>query len=519
MSELRRYLQLGREQAARVPMLAWMIAGVVAAAFAVVLALSLSGPPYVALYEGLTPAQGGTVVAQLQKLGIPYQLQAAGNIILVPAPQLAQARLQLGQAQVPQSDSSGGWDKLENAPMTTSDVAETALATRALEASLEQSIESMSGIQSAQVYLAVPPNTAFLADQPKPTASVVIAAADGGAQVQGAAIANLVAGAVPGLAPGQVTVETTGGVVLYPVNGTMNTGTQFQTIADVQNAAAARIATLLAPLVGEGNFRTNVSADVDFTQMRIHQIAYGPTQIVTHQSSTQSNQIGATGAAALGIPGALSNEPPSPTTANAPPAPNGTNPPNAAAPAAAPAAPPQPQSSHKDLDQTYAVGQSDSDIVKPNWTVKSIAVSVVLNKATLGTVTAAQVQAAIAGAFAYPVKVNVLVAPFKAGAALPGAGALLQDAAPISSALLEVIAALALLFGVALPGGRWLATIGTRPVRPALAPPAPIVTSAATMVIEPMQPLPVEYINLLEKAAENPAEIAKLLQSWVEEYE
>lgn len=517
MADWRQYLRLGREQTARVPALAWMIAGVVAVAFAVVLALELSGPPYVALYEGLSPEQGGAVVAQLQKLGIPYQLQAAGNIILVPAPQLAEARLQLGQAQVPQSDSSSGWDKLENAPMTTSDLAENALATRALEASLEQSVDTMSGIRSAQVFLAVPPNTAFLADQPKPTASVVVATDDTGAQVQGAAIASLVAGAVPGLAPAQVTVETTDGVVIYPVSGTMNTGTQFQTIADVQNAASTRIAMLLTPLVGEGNFRTNVSADVDFTQTKIHQIIYGPTQVVTHQSSTQSNQTGSMNGP-IGIPGALSNEPPSPTTANAPPAPDGNNAANAGAPPApAPAPPPPPpQSSHKELDQSYAVGQSDSDIVKPSWTVKSIAVSVVLNKAALGTVTVAQVQAAIAGAFAYPVTVNVLAAPFQRSVALPGGGAFLQDAGPISSALLEVIAALALLFGVALPGGRWLATISTRPfVRTAIA--APVAVPA--MVVEPVPPLPYEYIGLLEKAAENPAEIAKLLQSWVEDDE
>ena len=147
--------------------------------------------------------------------------------------------------------------------------------------------------------------------------------------------------------------------------------------------------------------------------------------------------------------------------------------------------------------------------------MNSIAVSVVLNKAALGTVTAAQVQAAIAGAFAYPVKVNVLVAPFQRSVALPGSGGLLQDAGPVSSALLEVIAALALLFGVALPGGRWLAAFSTTsPVRPqrrrrrrrwsieAQPPPPPLNTSA-----------------LREQAAENPAEIAKLLQSWVEENE
>ena len=152
--------------------------------------------------------------------------------------------------------------------------------------------------------------------------------------------------------------------------------------------------------------------------------------------------------------------------------------------------------------------------------MNSIAVSVVLNQAALGTVTSAQVQAAIAGAFAYPVKVNVLVAPFKRSAALPGGAGLLQDAGPLSSGLLEVIAALALLFGVALPGGRWLATFSTTFARPALVarPVAMAVPVSPVAIAEPVLP-PVEYPGLRERAAENPAEIAKLLQSWVEDNE
>ena len=90
-------------------------------------------------------------------------------------PQLAQARLQLGAAQVPGSDVATAWDRLEDAPMTASDLAQSTMAVQALELSLQQSIENMSGIHTAQVFLALPPDTPFLADQPKPTASVVIA--------------------------------------------------------------------------------------------------------------------------------------------------------------------------------------------------------------------------------------------------------------------------------------------------------------------------------------------------------
>ena len=113
----------------------------------------------------------------------------------------------------------------------------------------------------------------------------------------------------------------------------MTTGTQFATVAQVETSAAARIAGLLIPLVGAGNFQTDVAANLDFTQEHIHQISYGPSHLVTHQVSAQSSQYGAS-MAAIGIPGALSNEPPSPTTAT-PPTPGATS--------APPATPAQPQ--------------------------------------------------------------------------------------------------------------------------------------------------------------------------------
>jgi flagellar M-ring protein FliF len=512
MASSRDYLRLAQAQAVRVPALAWLIAGVIAVAFAVVLAMQLSGPPYAALYDGLSPADGGKVIAQLQKLGIPYELQAAGNIILVPAPQLAAARLQLGAADVPGSEVATGWQKLEDAPMTASDLAQTTMAAQALQASLEQSIESMAGITSAQVYLALPPQTAFLGDQPKPTASVVIAADPVSAQAQGPAIAALVAGAVPGLAAAQVAVATTSGVVVYPSGAAGAVPAQFATVSEVEDSAVARVAQLLTPLFGTGNFRTNVSADIDFTQEHIQQITYGPTQIIAHDTNTTSDQQGTLGGP-IGIPGAMSNEPPQATTAAVPAAP----PPQAerqgntaipTPPAAAPAPPAGPQETHKSLDQTYDVGQSSSDITKPGWVVNGIAVSVVLNKAALGATTTAQVQQAIMAAFAYPqVKVNVLAANFQTQTGQVAGAGLLQAAAPLSRALLELLAAAALLFGAALPAARWLRRYADLVITPQEVPRPAAVT-----------PLPArEFADLRLQASENPTGVARLLQSWVEE--
>jgi flagellar M-ring protein FliF len=501
MADWRQYTKRGQDQLARVPAIAWVVAGLIAVSLAVVFSLELSGPPYVALYDGLSPADGGKVIAALQKLGIPYQLQSAGNVILVPAPELAEARLQLGAEEIPQGGAAAGWEKLEDAPMTASELAQDTMATQALEASLAQSIETMNGIASAEVYLALPPDTPFLGDQPKPSASVVIAADESAADAQGAAIANLVAGAVPGLAAAQVTVETTAGIAVYPAGDKTGTQAQLATVASVENSAAARIALLLAPLVGQGNFRTDVSADLDFTQEQIHQVAYGPSQLVTHEVSALVEHTGNTDAGAIGVPGALSNEPPAATTAATPGASGATN---GQVPAAT------PQDTTKNLDQTYVTDQSDSDITKPDWVVKSVAVSVVLNKAALGGVTIDQVKAAIAGAFAYPqVSVNVLAAPFQTSIATSAVSpSVVQNMSALTRAGLEMLAAAALLFGLALPLGRRLAALSLAPE-----PPAPRVARPAIAGALP-QP---DFSHIRERASENITGVARLLQSWVED--
>jgi flagellar M-ring protein FliF len=511
MPDWQDYLRRAQGQARRVPKTAWAAAGVIAVSLAVVLSMEMDGPRYVPLYDGLSPADGGKVIAELQKLGIPYELQAAGNIISVPAPQLAEARLELGAAEVPQGGVSSQWDKLENAPMTASDLAQNTMAAQALEASLEQSIEGMNGIRSAQVYLALPADTPFLADQPKPTASVVITADQADAQAQGAAIANLVAGAVPGLSAQQVSVETTSGVAVYPAGDQGTTTAQFATVTAVENSAASRIALLLTPLVGAGNFRTDVSANLSFTQERIHKVSYGPSNIVTHQISKQSDQVGSQGAA-IGIPGALSNEPPAATTAATPPIPapgaaNATTGAAGAAAGAAQAQPATPRQTSKDLDQTYVTDQTDSDIIQPDWSVKSVAVSVVVNKAALGTVSTDSVKAAIAGAFAYPqVSVNVLAVPFRDSGLAQSSTTLMQAVGPVSHALFEVLAAAALLFGVALPLGRQLGRLAK--ASPPLAPrPVPVAVALPGR----------DFSSLRDKARENPTSVAQLLQSWAED--
>lgn len=507
MAEWREYISRLMQNLAALPKIFWVAGGVIAASLGVAMWVELSGPPYAVLEEGLSPQDGGKVIAQLQKLGIPYQLQAAGNIILVPAPQLAQARLQLGQAQVPGSDVQTAWSQLETAPMTASDLAQSTMAQQALQLSLQQSIQSMNGIRGAQVFLALPQETPFLADQPKPAASVVIEADAAAAQAQGQAIANLIAGAVPGLAANDVTVETTDGVTVFPAGNAQNSGTQLQTVAQVETMAEARVAALLIPMVGAGHFRTDVSANLDFTQEHIHEITYGPGHVISHQTMAQSMNMDG-GNQVMGIPGALSNEPPQ-ATAAVPAGQNSQNGKGAKAASGKSSTPAQPRQSSSNTDQTYEVDESDADITDPAWSVKSMAISVVLDKTALkNPVTVAQVQSAVASAFAYPdVKVNILAVPFQKQAGQGKAASFVAAVPPVAQALLEMMAAAALLFGFAIPAGKRLAALNIQAFLPPVPRPVPLVLP------------PRDFSDLRDQAAENIPGVARLLQDWAEDNE
>jgi len=296
---------------------------------------------------------------------------------------------------------------------------------------------------------------------------------------------------------------------VFPAGDKAGTQAQMSTVAQVEYNAAARIALLLGPLVGPGNFRTDVSADLDFTQEQIHQIDYGPSQLVEHQTSAQSEES-APGQSLGGVPGALSNTPPPATIANSP---NASNTGSSTTAAAA-----SPSQLTRNSDQTYVTDQSESDITKPDWVVKSIAVSVVLNKKTLGNVTPDQVKAAIAGAFAYPqVSVNVLVASFQwAGAGgvggLAGAAAAL-DYGAVTRAVLQVLAAAALLFGLAMPFGKRLAMGPLQLEAARVAPGAALPASLPPINVLP----PPDFRVVRERASENITAVARLLQSWVED--
>jgi flagellar M-ring protein FliF len=499
----------------------------------IVSAIQLGRPDYNVLFEGLSPTEGGSVIASLQKLGIPYHVDNNGAVISVPTEEVGRARLQLGPLGEPNRNDGADWTKLEDLPMTASQDSAGAIRLRATEASLEQDIMEISGAQKVRVMLAEPPDTPFLSDQPHPKASVVVVGAAQPDAALGSAIAHVVAAAVPGLAQESVVVATKGGAILYPSSPQQSIAGQLAIQTAIETAQEEKIRSLLTPMVGAGNYRVAVSANIDFDTKTIETDAYGPNSFPT-TSDTKDEQRFGLDTAEGGIPGALSNQPPGPTTAQLNPAPEPpTLPPPA--PGGAPRSPAEieaattlalaqvPHSVTKSQQQSFAIDHQKTVAQPAGWMVRDLSVAVVINQSVLpGTIDLRTVQAMLAASIAAPVdKIQVSTMQFVA----PNSPVVLSVQQPILAVLLRVgliiLAAIAGIFGVIRPLLAWMKRLPANILVPTIGVAAgPAMGPDVEARIARDQEANVAMGAAVQKANELaqtvPAAIARVLQHWLD---
>ena len=483
------------------PLSVLLAAATVAVAVAVLALVEFSGARYEVLFDGLSPARGGEAIAALQKDGIPYRLSQDGNAISVPASDLGRARLHLGAAGTPQTGSDAKWTALEGTSITSSQTATTALHLQAVEQSLEDSITSLSGAQRVQVLLALPKNTPFLADQARPKASVVMTGAPEADQALGIAVAKIVAAAVPGLTEAHVVVATGHGIILYPVGAGGDIAQQLAIVKRIEAAQEAKIRALLVPILGPGNARVSVSADVDFETKKIQSVTYGPHAIAAASDDRSKTEIGPK-SAAMGVPGALSNQPPGPTTAplNAPA--TGQN--------GAGKNQPLPKSQSKQSHKTFDVDTTSSVAQPAAWQIRKISASVLVNRSALGKTSLAELQTMIGSTIAVPSgKVQVTSATFVSSGAAK-AGSSQAQIIRILQGVLLLVAALGLVLGVAVPLIRWLKD------QPPLLP-KPVVHKPEPSFEEDLQTANLRNIatQIAEVGLSRPEVMATVLQRWL----
>lgn len=246
---------------------------------------------------------------------IPYRLHPDSGQVLVPEGALGKVRMLLAAKGVTAQLPAGLELMDKNDPLGVSQFVQDVRFRRGLEGELAQSIMTLDAISSARVHLSIAKSSSFVAsDGEKSSASIVLALKPGRtmAPEQIAAIINLVAGSVASLSPQRVSlVDQAGNLLSSHVDlsegfDAVNNGDE--TTRRFQEETRRNIRDLLGPVLGEDNFKVSVTAAVNNDRVEETLEKYGDNPKVTNEAMRDEQDRNRM---ALGIPGSLSNRPPS----------------------------------------------------------------------------------------------------------------------------------------------------------------------------------------------------------------
>ena len=279
---------------------------------AIVLYWGMQKPEMTTLYSSLSEAEKSRVLTSLQNMGIEVQLDPVTGEILVPSSEYHQSRISLAAQGLPEFSGSE-MSNLDNLPLGISRSVEGVRLRQVQETELAKSITEISSIKAARVHLALPEKSVFVRDQTPPTASVFVNLKNGRSldKTQILAITNLVSSSVPGMNPANVSIVDQFGNLLSNAPDDPDqllADSQLEYRMKLENIYRNRIQSLVTPIVGSNNVNAQVNLEIDFTRREVSQEIVDPEASAT--LSEQSSVKVTAKKEAIGIPGAISNEPP-----------------------------------------------------------------------------------------------------------------------------------------------------------------------------------------------------------------
>ncbi len=479
------------------------------------------------LFTGLSSADGGAVVEQLQAAGVAYQLADGGATVLVPADQVYDLRLRMSAAGLP-GDDTGGYSLLDEQGVTASQFQQEVAYQRAVEGELARTIGAIDGVDAAVVHLAVPKKDVFLDEADAPTASVLVQTRTGTTldkgQVQ--AVVTLVSSSVQGMTPEAVSVVDDAGTLLSAKAGLPGSGgggaEAAGMTAEFESRVTSDLQDLLDTVVGPGKAVATVSAALDFDASEATTERFlAPEDGVLPLSETTEGETysGAGGAGEAGVLG-----------------PDNIVVPNLPAPGDA------ADSSYSSASKTVnnAVGKVTERVVSAPGTVERLSVSVVVDRDAVARTDMLALQDTVSAAVGLDAArgdvVSVTQLPFTLGDA-DAVAAELEAAAEQAKAAEQkdllwnaVLAGLVLLvvvitllmgarrkrraepadLGLYAPVDEEPAALPAIPAPRVEAPPLAIDAEAAQLASLTSQRD--EVIDLVDR---EPAEVAELLRSWL----
>ncbi len=261
------------------------------AMFAAVLGLArmAAQPSMALLYAGLEPGAAGEIVTALEARAAVHEVR--GGAIYVETARRDELRMTLAAEGLP-ANSSRGYELLDSLSGfgTTSQMFDAAYW-RAKEGELARTIVASPRIEAARVHIAATSANGLRA-RAAPTGSVTVTTGgDGLGPAQARALKYLVASAVPGLAPEDVSViDAVHGLVL---SGDESAGSGLDG-SDRAEALKRSVERLLEARVGFGNAVVEVTVDTAMESETIVERTLDPDSRVAISTEVEETSTSAT---------------------------------------------------------------------------------------------------------------------------------------------------------------------------------------------------------------------------------
>lgn len=274
----------------------------------------LQTPEYSPLFSSLSSKDERSVIKLLDANSIPYKLAPSSGLILISESKLNNARMVMAEHGLP-STAQDAYELLTKSQgVYTSQTNEELIKKRVLEESIQNSIQTINGIQAASVQLALPRHTDFMQKMINPKASIVLRLDSGvtltSEQVQ--AISYLVASSIPYMKPTDVTIVDQTGQLL---NGTDSSpfalsSDQLKYRDELEAKLKTQILNVVAPILGRDNVRVQVNTALNFDVRENTFESYLPSKDAVQSEQIEKSSESNPSSGGGGVPGSLTNQPP-----------------------------------------------------------------------------------------------------------------------------------------------------------------------------------------------------------------
>jgi flagellar M-ring protein FliF len=250
--------------------------------------MRVTTPQMTTLFTDLSMEDSSSIIKDLERQGIPFELRNEGSIIMVPKDKVTRLRMKLAEGGLPKGGGVGYeiFDKSD--ALGTTSFVQNVNHLRALEGELARTIRAIDRIQAARVHLVLPERPLFARETPEPSASIVVRVRGMLEPAQIRAIRHLVASAVNGLKPQRVSIVDEAGQLL--ADGSASD--IEQAVGDERRQAFEKrlrkqVEEIVSSVVGQGRARVELSADFDYNKITQTSDRFDPEGRVLRSTQTR----------------------------------------------------------------------------------------------------------------------------------------------------------------------------------------------------------------------------------------